>query len=78
MSQKFDEHGYALSDIRDTDDVQKRTPSNVRPVKLKGTDPVLYAMAEDRTFNPAVHEELSPAEQAVALAALAALAAAEA
>ena len=78
MSQRFDEHGYALSDIHDTDDLAKRTPSNLRPVQLLKSDPAVYAMVDDRTFDPAVYVELSAAEQDVARKVLEALAAAEA
>ena len=53
-----DIHGDSLSDIRDTDDVQKRTPSNVRPVRLKGSHPAVLVTVDDRTFDPAIHEEL--------------------
>jgi hypothetical protein len=58
-----------------------RAIENVRPVKLKGTDPAepaVYALADDRTFDAAAHEELSADEQDVARKALKALAEAEA
>ena len=57
MPQRFDVNGYARDDIRDTDDVQKRTPINVRQVALK-SDPAIKVLVDDRTFDPAVHEEL--------------------
>jgi len=69
--------GYAIDSITDTDDLQKRTPANVRPVQIKGSDPAVYAMVDDRTFDPAAHTELSAADQDVARQALAAAEAAE-
>jgi hypothetical protein len=66
MSQRFDSHGYALDSITDTDDVRKRTPANVREVALKGSDPVVKVIVDDRTFDPAVHEELPAAPVAKA------------